>query len=309
MALGPLGWKAAWFSEIEAFPNAVLAHHYPDVPNLGDMTKLREKEKYCESEIDVLVGGTPCQSFSVAGFRKGLRDPRGALALSYCRIAREKRPRWVVWENVPGVLSSNKGRDFGALLGALEECGYGVAYRVLDARFFGVAQRRRRVFVVGHLGDNLATNVLFDGKSRPWDAAPLPEPDGAILLGGPEVLCSGAEPSTGDTSRCLLASGTGRYNPTAETFVTEEDIGVRRLMPIEWERLQGFPEDYTLVPYRGRKAQQCPDGPRYKALGNSIAVPVLRWIGERIAFSEAMRRVIARRVQARDLALAMRSGM
>jgi DNA (cytosine-5)-methyltransferase 1 len=296
-AWGPLGWKGAWLSEIEPFANAVLAHRYPDVPNLGDMTKLGEREEYRESKIDVLVGGTPCQSFSVAGFRKGLRDPRGALALTFCEIAKEKRPRWVVWENVTGVLSSNKGRDFGSLLGALAYCGYGLAYRVLNAKFFGVAQSRRRVFLVGHLGDDLATKVLFDGESRPWDAAPIPEPNGPMLLGGLEVCYSGVEPSTGDTSRCLLASGTGRYNPTAETFVTEEDLGVRRLTPVEWERLQGFPEDYTLVPYRGRPAEQCPYSPRQKTLGNSIAVPVLRWIGGRIAFREALTTVVRRLTQ------------
>jgi DNA (cytosine-5)-methyltransferase 1 len=283
VAWEPLGWKAAWLSEIEPFANAVLAHRYPSTPNLGDVTKLKEREEYRESKIDVLVGGTPCQSFSVNGFRKGLRDPRGKLALAYCEIAQEKRPRWVVWENVPGVLSSNKGRDFGAFLGALGECGYRLAYRVLDARYYGVPQRRRRVFVVGHRGDYRAHHVLFDSEGGPWDAPPRQkEPEtNSIAVKVPENL---HVESNGDETAadCLLASGTGR-NISAETVLIDEMLGVRRLMPLEWERLQGFPDDYTLVPYRVPCAELCPDTPRYKALGNSIAVPVLRWIGERIA--------------------------
>ncbi|MCB1109325.1 MAG: DNA cytosine methyltransferase, partial [Chlamydiia bacterium] len=128
----PLGWTPAFFSEIDAFPSAVLAHHYPHVPNLGDMTKFEEWPDYA---IDLLVGGTPCQSFSVAGLRKGLSDPRGNLMLTYGAVARRYRPRWLVWENVPGVLSSHKGRDFGTFLGMLAELGYGFAYRVLDAQY------------------------------------------------------------------------------------------------------------------------------------------------------------------------------
>jgi DNA (cytosine-5)-methyltransferase 1 len=156
-----MGWTPIAFSEIEKFPSAVLAHHYPNVPNLGDMTKY--KEWNLNGTIDILVGGTPCQSFSVAGLRKGLEDPRGNLALTYIGILDKFRPKWCVWENVPGVLSSNGGRDFGSFLGALAELGYGFAYRVLDAQYFGVAQRRRRVFVVGCLGDwRSAAEVLFE---------------------------------------------------------------------------------------------------------------------------------------------------
>ena len=143
-----LGWEPIAFAEADKFPSRVLAHHYPDVPNLGDMTKFKE---WPDATFDVLVGGTPCQSFSVAGLRKGMDDPRGNLALTYLAIADRYRPQWVVWENVPGVLSSNGGRDFGSFVGALGKLGYGWAYRVLDAQYFGVAQRRRRVFVVGCL--------------------------------------------------------------------------------------------------------------------------------------------------------------
>jgi len=168
-----LGWQPAGFSEIERFPSQVLAHHYPDVLNLGDMTNYKE---WNIGTIDLLVGGTPCQSFSVAGLRKGMADPRGNLALVYCGILDHFRPKWFVWENVPGVLSSNGGRDFGSFLGALAELGYGFAYRVLDAQWFGVAQRRRRVFVVGCLGDwRSAAAVLFERQSLRRDLAPSRE--------------------------------------------------------------------------------------------------------------------------------------
>jgi DNA (cytosine-5)-methyltransferase 1 len=167
----PLGWTPQWFSEIEKFPSAVLKHHYPAVPNHGDMTKFKEWND--GRPIDVLVGGTPCQSFSVAGLRKGLDDPRGNLMLTYLAIAERYAPKWIVWENVPGVLSSNRGRDFGTFLGALGQLGYGFAYRVLDAQYFGVAQRRKRVFVVGYLGDwRRAAAVLFERESLRGYPAP-----------------------------------------------------------------------------------------------------------------------------------------
>ena len=174
VAWHPLGWEAVAYSEIEKFPSQVLAHHYPQTPNLGDMTKF--KEWNLGSDVDVLVGGTPCQSFSVAGLRKGLDDPRGNLMLTYLAIADQYRPRWLVWENVPGVLSSNGGKDFGVFLGGLGELGYGFAYRVLDAQYFGVAQRRRRVFVVGYLGDwRPAAAVLFERHSLSGHPAPSRE--------------------------------------------------------------------------------------------------------------------------------------
>jgi DNA (cytosine-5)-methyltransferase 1 len=159
------GWNPVGFSEIEKFPSEVLKHHYPDVPNLGDMTKFKEWELGAD-RLDLLVGGTPCQAFSVAGLRKGLDDPRGNLSLTYVAILNKFRPKWCVWENVPGVLSSNGGKDFGSFLSALVELGYGWSYRVLDAQYFGVAQRRRRVFVIGHFGDwKPAAEVLFESES------------------------------------------------------------------------------------------------------------------------------------------------
>jgi DNA (cytosine-5)-methyltransferase 1 len=177
VAWHPLGWEPAFFSDIEPFPRRLLAHHYPDVPLHGDMAKFQE---WPDHAIDLLVGGTPCQSFSVAGLRQGLADPRGNLMLTFGTVAQRYKPRWIVWENVPGVLSSNGGRDFGTFLGMLGQLGYGVAYRVLDAQYVrvdgsprAVPQRRRRVFVVGHLGDwRRAAAVLFEPKSLRGDTPP-----------------------------------------------------------------------------------------------------------------------------------------
>lgn len=173
VAWHPLGWEPVGFSEIEPFPSAVLAHRFPSVKNYGDMTKFKEWEI---GKFDVLVGGTPCQSFSIAGLRRGIEDPRGNLMLTYGAIANHFKPRIIVWENVPGVLSSNGGKDFGTFLGMLGELGYGFAYRILDAQYFGVAQRRRRVFVVGYLGDwRPAAAVLFESHSLQWHTPPSRE--------------------------------------------------------------------------------------------------------------------------------------
>jgi DNA (cytosine-5)-methyltransferase 1 len=170
VAWNPIGWRAQFVSEIDRFPCAVLEQRHGSVPNLGDMTNFKE---WPDAAIDVLVGGTPCQSFSVAGLRGGLADPRGNLMLTYLAIVARYQPEWLVWENVPGVLSSNKGRDFGALLGGMAELGYGFAYRVLDAQYFNLAQRRERVFVVGCLGSwQRAAAVLFERASLRGDLAP-----------------------------------------------------------------------------------------------------------------------------------------
>jgi DNA (cytosine-5)-methyltransferase 1 len=374
-----MGWQAAGFSEIEKFPSEVLAHHYPTVTNFGDMTKY--KEWNLNDSIGLLVGGTPCQSFSVAGLRKGLDDPRGNLALTYLGILDKFRPKWCVWENVPGVLSSGGGRDFGSFLGALGELGYGFAYRVLDAQNFGVAQRRRRVFVVGCFGDwKPAAEVLFESESLRGDIKKgagekqnstrgfIPSvantlqttcndysrADGFNMIafensrrdtlrffdnvsntlqaaagsGGGNVPCvaiqgnligrdkggpNGVGVSENEPMYTLtktdihavaysfdsLASNSMKSsNPLSGCRQVElsktidttypcpsknqggigimQSMAVRRLTPVECERLQGFPDDYTNI------KDKCPDGPRYKAMGNSMAVPVMRWIGERI---------------------------
>jgi DNA (cytosine-5)-methyltransferase 1 len=421
VAWHPLGWNPVAFSEIESFPSQVLKHHYPEVPNLGDMTKFKEWQ--IESNVDVLVGGTPCQSFSVAGLRKGLDDPRGNLMLTYLAIAKQHRPRWLVWENVPGVLSSADGRDFGSFLGGLAVCGYGFAYRVLDAQYFGVAQRRKRVFVVGYLGDwRPAAAVLFERHSLQGHPAPSREKRENIAVSTRAVsegygidrvevinaLCAsdakgvgnqyladhkcvvqpialaentiGRQPQNGGngdgftnggpmytlnasgvhgvaqplsydmkqhhnpqpsdtvqltTSNCAtvrgdtplvqpiafsgqmsnpqtdvemtqtlqaknpmaVAFGFDAYNQTIQGEVNQrlrvssapgqvdavggivQGMAVRRLTPVECERLQGFPDNYTDIKLKNKPT---PDGPRYKALGNSMAVPVMAWIGQRI---------------------------
>jgi len=366
------------------------------------MTKFKE---WPDANVDVLVGGTPCQSFSVAGLRKGLDDPRGNLMLTYLAIAAKYRPKWVVWENVPGVLSSNGGLDFASFLRGLGECGYGFAYRVLDAQYFGVPQRRRRVFVVGCFGDwRSAAAVLFEQHSLQGHLAPRRKKGESIAGTFTARANSGGWSSDVDlaasnymqpVAKCLTTS-TQRYDTETETLVTQpiaynitfcdangtradrpngglyvsetdvtstltkagigtnvaQPIGtdlyngnitgdiactmgtpgssvnasgltvmqsmavclggqhpnagigidqsptltnamgaggghipitnamqVRRLTPVECERLQGFPDGYTDIKLKGKPT---PDGPRYKALGNSMAVPVMRWIGQRI---------------------------
>ena len=478
----PLGWTPVFFSEIDKSASRFLSLKYPEVPNYGDMTKFKE---WPDVSIDLLCGGTPCQSFSVAGLRKGLDDPRGNLMLTFGSIAAKYRPKWLVWENVPGVLSSNGGRDFGAFLGMLGQLGYGFAYRVLDAQYFGVAQRRRRVFVVGCLGDwRSAAAVLFERHSLQGHPAPSREArqtaptiparstaggglgtdfdcDGGLQVAGTMKACkdsggwsnsadhaaagymvpvgticvatgqAGAEigadmaptlncnheapyvahslrgeafdasedgtgrgtplvphvvgalacntgpnghdagnfacnqavdaghvlpvafaensrhelrleggdgqrtgalstgggkpgqgvpmiafPANLSGTQCAttedLAPSMGATNPTAIAFQERGRSGgpsleiggdlafaltapngggraqernvlasmaVRRLTPVECEKLQGFPVGYTNVPHRGKPAA---DGPRYKALGNSWAVPNVRWIFNRV---------------------------
>lgn len=345
-----LGWSEAFLSEIEPFPRAVLSHRFPDVPLHGDFTTIRRGDY---ADIDLLVGGTPCQSFSVAGLRRGLADERGNLALEYLRLADRLRPRWLVWENVPGVLSSNGGRDFGSFLGGLRQLGYRGCYRVLDAQHFGVAQRRRRVFFVGYLGDwRPSAAVLLEPASLRGHPAPRREAgertsptlssrtsaggglgtdhdiNGGLIMGTDVARCLTGKKgyrSDGESETFIVHSprgegfdasedGTGRGTPlvpvhaiqagalrqnpmsgpdgigvqqsvayTLEARVEVQAIqagsAVRRLTPRECERLQGFPDDWTLIQYRGKPAA---DGPRYKAIGNSMAVPVLRWIGRRL---------------------------
>ena len=478
VAWEPLGWKAVGFSEIEPFPCAILKHRFPNTPNYGSLTEYQSWPLEPGS-IDLLVGGTPCQSFSVAGLRKGLADPRGNLALVFLGLADKLKPRWIVWENVPGVLSSNGGRDFGSFLGALVQLGYGFAFRVLDAQHFGVPQRRRRVFVVACLGDwRAAAEVLLESdcvrrdikKGRAKGQATAPDAGASVETGGLQTtvgtLCAdthpraysgqdaytgrliptvldraafnqgqnaqyeplieqtetcptivskgphavqmpfrkskratsttdnetwvegdvsntlnnfdlgdtrtthavvqpnvyenhpndsritgpldvaptvvsrfgtgggnvplvnnepvtfqpgnlrrdaGADPSTtttttlkassGDQTPCVaycaevsgtLTVGHGssaghqhRMGDNSFLIAPVIPMAVRRLTPVECERLQGFPDNWSRIPWKGKPEDQCPDGPRYRACGNSMAVPVMLWIGEQIARVEA----------------------
>ena len=365
VAWHPLGWTPVGFSEIEPFPCAILKHRFPNVPNYGSLTE-HHTWPLEPGAIDLLVGGTPCQSFSVAGLRKGLADPRGNLALVFLGLADRLKPKWIVWENVPGVLSSNGGRDFGSFVGALGQLGYGWAMRILDAQHFGVPQRRRRVFVVACLGDWRAPAEVLSlreglrgyleagGKKRKgsaadagsgveagcwWDGGQVSQTLDAVLSKGqtmpeknrfPAVLqpaipfrkskraCSTTdnEASAGDQTphvaypvvpldgmnllsrlgECGEEHSMQNFQPGEPQFTLKKGgsqhgvltpMAVRRLTPVECERLQGFPDNWSRIPWKGKPETECPDGPRYKACGNSMAVPVMRWIGERIAAVES----------------------
>lgn len=470
MAWHPLGWRAAWLAEIEPFPSAVLAHHHPETPNLGDMTTIAKRVLLGEVEApDVLTGGTPCQAFSVAGLRQSLADERGNLTLKFVELLdaidhvrgmRGREPAIAIWENVPGVLST-KDNAFGCFLaglagedeplvapggkwanaGAVLGPKRAVAWRTLDAQYFGLAQRRRRVFVVASARNGFdPAEVLFEWQGLRRDLAPSREAGQTVARGAGHGAAYGGNRTSGarDVASALSAhGGTGRHDFETETFVTHSLRGegfdaseggtgrgaplvpvvgvdgfnaaltgqvaatmgtrgssetasgpqvmvpvafpanlsgtqhastenlapsmgaknptavairtaqtgsngwgintegtaytldsaqqavaawttklhntgsnnagklfeerttcldanspppalltamqVRRLTPRECERLQGFPDDYTAIPWRGKPADQCPDGPRYKALGNSWAVPVARWVGLRVA--------------------------
>ena len=308
------------FSEVDPFCNELLKHHYPNTNNYGDITKQRGWE--LPDGIEFVCGGPPCQSFSVAGLRKGLDDPRGNLSLEYLAFIERASPRWILLENVPGILSSNGGRDFGAILGALAKLGYGYAYATLNAQNFGVPQRRRRVFIVGHSGGcwQRPAAVLFNRESVFGDTAQgrqTGQRDPGTTEGGTGGNQQIANPLTarmakginttldeGQTPVVVKGSHWNHPKGVHPPLTQSNNIGgigssnqeifsqggaglvspqqVRRLTPRECERLQGFPDDYTRIPYRGKPADKCPDGPRYKALGNSWAVPVVRWIGQRI---------------------------
>lgn len=382
VAWKPLGWECVAVAEIEPFPCAVLAHHYPEVPNLGDVTAVTEEQIAALGQIDLIVFGSPCQDLSMAGKRKGLLDANGNAtrsglfftAIDIIRWARQRcGTRWALWENVPGAFSSNGGRDFAAVvewLAGLDDVavppnGWGtegvalgehglIEWCVLDAQWFGVAQRRRRVFAVADFGDwRNRPPVLLEPDSLRRDTAPSREAGQAATAGtlrsnqggsdadharaghlqpvmrmahgqggaeiaterSPTLTCNHEAPITfqpqcvtGDITHTLKVEGfdasedgTGRGQPivpvagtlganhgnikaehawTGQLVPTNgKAMAVRRLTPTECERLQGFPDGYTLVPFRNKPAA---DGPRYKALGNSMAVPVMRWIGEQI---------------------------
>ena len=183
-------WEPVAFCEIDRFPSEVLAYHWPDVPNLGDITKV-DWTPYVD-KVDVVFGGSPCQSFSTAGKREGLKGESG-LMFEYIRCVREVRPRWFVWENVPGALSSEHGGAFRQLLSEMDALGYGLAWRVLDAQFFGVAQRRERLFLVGSLGTKRCAEVLFEREGVPWDYSS--SRDKRKALAGESSRCSGESDS------------------------------------------------------------------------------------------------------------------
>lgn len=313
-----LGFSTAWFSQFDPehkykngpdFPSAVLAHHWPEVPNLGDMTKLAAKMRAGEMDApDILVGGTPCQAFSVAGARAGLSDPRGQLTISYGELADaidDRRaaaglpPAIIVWENVPGVLSS-KDNAFGAFLGLLagEDCELqppgkrwansgcvlrgkrNICWRVFDAKYFGVPQQRRRMFVVASARNDVDIRaILFDTESGSRPVAKDTERFERCTTGADGSALYRFKRTDSYIIDGLSSTLSARDYKDRRDLVVTASGRVRELTPVEYERLQGFPDNHTLVPYLGR---QSIDPLRYKAIGNSMAVPVMRWIGNRI---------------------------
>lgn len=315
VAWGGLGLTPVAFSEIEAFPSAVLQHRYPAVPNIGDMSKVLD----LSLRFDILVGGTPCQSFSLAGKRGGLEDERGGLAITFCRIAQSKQPKFIVWENVPGVLSCDKGRVFARICQELVLGGYSLAWRVLDAKHFGVPQRRRRLFLVGCLGRRPPAEILFESGSRQRGIAAVPEERcetttslgcgfgagchkalflnddshhgsseevAAVLRAkhnNQQMVLPGSWWDGGQTAQTLDAVlHKGQTMPEKNRFPAVLHHRIRRITPLEAERLMGLPDNWTRIPWRGKREEECPDTLRYKAIGNSMAVPVMHWIGERV---------------------------
>jgi len=252
MAWEPLGWKACAFAEIEKFPSAVLAHHWPETPNLGDMTKHNDWPNTLRPNL--IVGGTPCQAFSVAGLRKGLADPRGNLTLVFLGLLAQFRPRWVVWENVPGVLSDKTGA-FGAFLGGLGELGYGFAYRVLDAQHFGVPQRRRRVFVVGYLGDwRRAAAVLFEPESLRGDSAPSREAGQSVAETFKACAGSGGWSNSADHAAAgymipeIANTLTARMHKGVDTRCIEGQIVIAPTLTSNGDAHSGYRDEHGLVP-------------------------------------------------------------
>jgi len=322
-------WRWLWHAEVEQFPNAVLCLRHPQSINLGDVNAHDFTQRAeAVGRPDIIVFGSPCQSFSIAGERLGLDDPRGNLALIALGIVDRLKPAWFAFENVPGLLSSGDGRDFGAFVRTVDELGYSGAWASLDAQWTGVAQRRERLFFVGHLGDwRRVAAVLFEPESLCGHHPPRRQPGqgaAAAIAGGAAggsecdgVTADVADPISANEAKtythegtnnfrmhnlvfggnntvgpidvataCRAKGGSGHFDFESESFVATVGTGmVRRLTPRECERLQGFPDDYTLVNYRGRPVS---DGPRYKALGNSMAVPVVRWILSRIEAVEQL---------------------
>ena len=404
VALNPLGMHAAWLAEIDAFPSAVLAHHYPDTPNIGDMALLPELIRSgTVTAPEMLCGGTPCQAFSMAGNRQSLDDDRGNLSLIFCEVAnaiddvrraRGEKPAIILWENVPGVLSThdnafghflaglagesealvaprNKWPNAGLVIGPIRS----IAWRILDAQYFGLAQRRKRVFLVSSARDDIDIGqILFEFGSVQKHHRPIREirktntdiaqrsTDGESSAGvtysisgngvhtgklgkapGYEKELSPAITENHHPSVAFKVRGKGTYTgenggrivntnifgghgmivseektftiaSTQDQYIAHDQtiwqkigfdpmrvqtddiapaltshmgtgggnvpmVDIRRLTPRECERLQGFPDDYTLIPFKGKMAS---DAPRYKALGNSWPVPVVQWIGKRI---------------------------
>jgi DNA (cytosine-5)-methyltransferase 1 len=273
VAFQPLGWEAGWFAEIEPFCCRVLKERFPAVNNLGDVMGIESA-----SAVDLIIGGSPCPSFSVAGKRRGLEDARGKLTLRYIEIINLLKPRWFIWENVPGVLSSDNGNDFKVVLDEMVKCGYGVSWRVLDARGFGLPQSRKRLYVVGRYGRECPREVLFESSDvcndfaahgRKWTTDTFKDKGMDVI----PMCFRGRDGRTVmelmDYFGCLRSVGGFCRN------YVWDGKNIRLLTPVECERLQGLPDNHTLI-------EGCSDMERWRAIGNSMAVPVIRWLGEGI---------------------------
>ena len=321
VAWRPLGWGCAFVAETDPFASEVLKHRLPDVPNLGDFTEIR-KGGY-DGDIDLLVGGTPCQSFSSGGKRGGIADHRGNLTIEFVRLAERTDAKWVVWENVPAVLAINGGADFAAFLSELigwdvEVPGdgwgntgivtnapgrFGVSWRVLDARYTRVSafpravpQRRRRVILVGCRDCwQSAAEALLGGELCGGDACPS-------RAAGVRLAADAGESPSGECfpidmmnlegrtknlkTKCYDEAGTAIYTlRSSHVNAVCTPTQLRRLLPVESERLMGFPDGWTDIPWKGK--EHAPDGFRHRVCGNSMCVNVMRWVGERIAAVEA----------------------
>ena len=440
VAWHPLGWTPQGFAEIESFRSEVLKYHYPEVKNYGDFTKIQKKD--FKEKTDVLVGGTPCATFSQAGHRKGLEEARGNLALEFLQLAKRINPTWIIWENVFGVLSSNKGKDFATFITALAELGYGFAYRILDTQYIrtqrfpnAIPQRRRRVFVIGHIRNwKYPAEVLFNGQEVSKNSKPsrikkqnitkkfqdstykqneilvfeTNTPDRCARIQKEEISPTLTAMTGGNREPCifveykntkkeskdglkqygnelkkvtvrkhrveinklqkllsqqkkelglsnkniadflninkttvdhyfrkdksfaipksevwfklkkLLKIKTDEHDKSITEFITKESVfesanriysteasyptitaittsmpkilhtdkktEIRKITCIEAERLQGFPDNYTQIPYRGKPKEQCPDSKRYEAVGRSMSINVMEWLGSRIDY-------------------------
>jgi site-specific DNA-cytosine methylase len=304
-------WRLA--SEIDPFPRAVLQERFgyrvPDDHNQGDPLLWDDMTEVTPALArsrgiplpDLLVAGTPCQAFSIAGLRQGVSDARGNLTLKFVEIchaivdARADGKLSVLWENVPGVLS-DKGNAFGCFLAGLvggsdpllPPDGQGwpgagmvsgprarIAWRVLDAQYFGVPQRRRRLFVVVDFGKKTdPAAILFEPKTGGFHFKAMRE--------------AGEKPVGTVTTRTCLALGADDAGNGHLVICDPVEVSpgifsnLRKMTPIECARLQGFEDEHCKIPWRGKRASACPDGPQYKALGNSMAVPCVAWILNRM---------------------------
>jgi len=254
--------------EIDDNCNVVLAYHWPDVQRLEDV---RDVGRCNLKSVDLVCGGFPCQDVSVAGRREGLDGERSGLWFEFIRVVEELEPKWVVVENVTGLLSSNDKRDFATVLSGLGQRGYWWAYRVLNAEYWRVPHRRRRVFVVGCLARGRAQEVLFERESSPWDTPPGRKERAQVAIPLTQVAFDRYNGTVSDVCPTLPSSYEGGFNHVM--------VGIRRLTPLECERLQGFPDGWTAV-------NGMSDSPRYRMLGNAVCVPVAEWLGRRIVMVE-----------------------